>query len=112
MVRIQEEVSPIDIYDIDIMPEAQRGFSAIARPNQRVISYAIDELASDPRPANSEPLPNAENLRRLAVGDYRVIYGITESKKTVVVELIRHKSIVFTAIAALALAVRDKHFSP
>ena len=112
MVRIQEEASPIDVYDIQIMPEAQRGFSAIATPNRRIISRAIDELASDPRPTNSKPLRNAEKLRRLSVGDYRVIYGVAESNKMVFVELIRHKSIVYTAITAVALTVRDKKFSP
>lgn len=111
MVRFQEEASPIDIYDIEIMPEAQRGLLANTKSNQRLIGDAIDGLSLDPRPVNSKLLYKAENLRRLTVGDYRVLYGIAESRKMVTIELVRHRNIVYTGLAALALAVRSKKYS-
>jgi mRNA interferase RelE/StbE len=111
MVRIQEETRPIDIYSVELMPEAQRGFSALRKANQRLVSDGIDGLETNPRPFNSKLLVKAENLRRLTIGDYRVLYGITESKRTVTIEMIRHRSVVYTALAALALTVRAKGFS-
>ena len=111
MVRFQEEASPITIYDIEIMPEAQRGLSAVGRVNQRLISDAIDGLASDPRPANSKLLVKAENLRRLTIGDYRVIYGISESKQSVTIELVRHRSKGYMFLAAFALTIRSKRYA-
>lgn len=38
---------------------------------------AIDELAHDPRPAGSTPY--GPGIRRLRVGDYRVLYVIDEN---------------------------------
>lgn len=61
------------------MPEAQRGLLAIGKANRRLVSDAIDSLAIDPRPGNSLLLRQPGNLRRLTVGDYRVIL---ESRRT------------------------------
>lgn len=84
---------------------------SIGRNNRRLVADAIDALANDPRPANSKLLRKAENLRRLTVGDYRVIYGIEQSAMKVTVELIRHRRVVYTVLAALALSVRHKRYS-
>ncbi|GAA5079522.1 type II toxin-antitoxin system RelE family toxin [Streptomyces similanensis] len=40
-----------------------------------VVLDAIDKLADDPRPAGSSPY-SSYDLRRLRVGDYRVLYAI------------------------------------
>jgi mRNA-degrading endonuclease RelE of RelBE toxin-antitoxin system len=73
MGRFQEETQPLNPYNIEIMPEAQRGLEAISVANRRLIVDAIDDLATTPRPNNSKLLRKAENLRRLTIGDYRVI---------------------------------------
>lgn len=79
--------------------------------NRRLIVEAIDELASNPRPDNSKLLVNAANLRRLTVGDYRVLYGVAENRQTVVIEAVRHRSIAYALLTALALSVRAKRYS-
>jgi mRNA interferase RelE/StbE len=108
----QEEAGKIGIvYDLEIAPEAQRGLLSIPRKNRPIIVDAIDGLACEPRPENSKLLRNAENLRRLRVGDYRVIYGIEESKRKITIELVRHRSIVYAALAALVITVRLKRYS-
>jgi mRNA interferase RelE/StbE len=43
----------------------------------RAVLDAIDRLADDPRPAGSFPY-GSPDLRRLRVGRYRGLYGITE----------------------------------
>jgi len=94
------------------MPEAQRGLSGITgKANLLLIRDAIDGLEINPRPDNSKRLVKAENLRRLTVGDYRVVYGISESQQTVTIELVRHRRIVYTLLSALAIAVRSKRYS-
>lgn len=110
MAGFQEKTSKVDVpYDIEIAPEAKRGLLAIPRKNQPLIVDAIDSLAFSPRPESSKLLRTAENLRRLTVGDYRVLYGIEESKRKVTIELVRHRGIVYQALAALALSVRSKY---
>lgn len=109
MGRFQEETHPINIYEIRISSEAQRGLLSIARNNRQIIIDAIDGLATSPRPSNSKLLYRAENLRRLTVGDYRVIYGIEEGLRKVTIELVRHRRIVYTLLAALAISVRSRY---
>jgi mRNA interferase RelE/StbE len=107
--RFQEEVNKVDLYVIFIEPEAQRGLLSIAVMNRRLIIDALDGLATDPRPPNSKLLVNAENLRRLTVGDYRVIYGIEQNLQKVTIELVRHRSKAYALLAALALSVRNRY---
>ncbi|MET7380265.1 type II toxin-antitoxin system RelE/ParE family toxin [Streptomyces sp. NPDC005526] len=42
-----------------------------------VVLDTIDKLADDPRPAGSTPY-GSPDLRRLRVGDYRVLYAIEQ----------------------------------
>jgi mRNA-degrading endonuclease RelE of RelBE toxin-antitoxin system len=93
------------------MPEAQRGLSSIGKANRRLIIDGIDDLATNPKPPNSKRLINAENLRRLTVGDYRVIYGISENRKSVTVELVRSRNKGYMFLAAFALTIRAKRYS-
>ena len=109
MERFQDNSGQIDIYDIQISPEAQRGLLSIPRTNRQIIVDAIDGLATSARPSNSKLLRAAENLRRLTVGDYRVIYGIEESLVRITVELVRHRNIAYATLAALAISVRSRY---
>ena len=52
---------------------------------------------------------DAENLRRLTVGDYRVIYGIEQSLLKVTIELVRHRSLGYAFLAAFAISVRSRY---
>jgi len=107
--RFQEKSGQVEIYDIQIAPEAQRGILSVPRTNRQIIIDAIDSLAVDARPSTSICLRNAENLRRLTVGDYRVVYGIEQSSLKITIELVRHRSIVYAGLAAFALTVRSKY---
>jgi mRNA interferase RelE/StbE len=52
-----------------------------------VHAVRIDALALDPRPPASKKLPGGEDLYRIRVGDYRVIYQV--QARIVVVTVIR-----------------------
>jgi mRNA interferase RelE/StbE len=55
-----------------------------ADPLER-IRRAIRELASEPRPAGCKKLTGYENLYRIRVGDWRIIYAIEEDQLIVLV---------------------------
>ena len=76
-----------------------------------MIADAIDGLATNPRPDSSKLLRKAENLRRLTVGDYRVIYGIEEAVRRVTIEAVRHRSVAYLTLSALAITVRSRRYS-
>ena len=51
----------------------------------------IKALAIDPRPAGCRKLQGAENLWRIRVGDYRVIYTVLDQELIVEIVTIRHR---------------------
>jgi len=48
-------------------------------------------LAIEPRPHGFEKLKGGENLWRIRVGNYRVIYKIFNKNKLVDISIIRHR---------------------
>lgn len=51
--------------------------------------------ADDPFPRNALKLEGGEHLYRLRVGDYRVVYGVEQKTKLVIVHYIRHRRDVY-----------------
>jgi mRNA interferase RelE/StbE len=56
---------------------------------QTRVAQKIDALANDPFPRGSTKLEAQDNLRRIRVGDYRIIYQVRQ--ETLVVFVIRVK---------------------
>ena len=69
-------------------------------PNQVAarVALAIDRLAEDQRPIGSRKLQNEEDLWRLRVGDYRIIYEINGVERIVYIRRIRHRREVYRDI--------------
>lgn len=55
----------------------------------------IEMLALNARPIGCKKLSGAEDLWRLRVGDYRVVYRIDDDKHTVDVAVVRHRREVY-----------------
>jgi len=111
MERVQKDAGHLAPYDIEISSEAKRSLddSPITKENKRMIADAIDRLELEPRPENSLRLVTGENLRRLTVGDYRVVYGIDENARKIVIERIRHREQAYDELVELAKAVKGKY---
>ena len=62
--------------------------------HDRVIA-AIQGLATNPRPSGCRKLAGSKNDWRIRVGDYRVIYEITDAIRIVRVNRIRHRREVY-----------------
>lgn len=56
----------------------------------RVLSK-IEALATKPRPAGCRKLTGADDLWRIRIGDYRVIYAIDDDAGLVDIVAIRHR---------------------
>jgi mRNA interferase RelE/StbE len=55
----------------------------------------IDELANDPLPRKAVKLEGGNDLYRVRVGDYRVIYGVDQPAKLVTIHYVRHRRDVY-----------------
>lgn len=81
---------PRVLYRVEFAPAAAREFRGLSADTQRRLRPRIDALAVEPRPREATLLRGADDLYRLRVGDYRILYAIRPSVLLVLVIRIGH----------------------
>jgi mRNA interferase RelE/StbE len=81
-------------YKIVITRKALKSMGSIPRTDAEKIRDKIKELAIEPRPRWTEKLKGYEAFR-IAIGNYRVIYEMSEETKTISIINIDHRRSVF-----------------
>jgi len=80
------------VYAVDIVNSAKKDVRALDGVNRRRVLAAFHALETNPRPHGCKKLVDEDDLWRLRVGDYRVIYAIDDGRKVVTVRAVRHRS--------------------
>jgi len=84
------------MYQISIRREALKELAVLPKRSVLNISVVIDQLAHDPRPTGCKKLKgSSENLWRIRVGDYRIIYNINDAIQIVEVRKIGHRKEIY-----------------
>jgi mRNA interferase RelE/StbE len=83
-------------YRIELAPLAQRQFKKLDRAIQNRLLQRIEILSSNPRPPGVKKLTDEENLYRIQIGEYRVVYQIRDWVLTVVVVKIGHRREIYS----------------
>ena len=60
----------------------------------RIVSV-VDDLCTDPFPSGVRRLQGVENMYRVRVGDYRVIYEVIKTELVVHIVRVRHRKDVY-----------------
>jgi mRNA interferase RelE/StbE len=83
-------------YRLLIQPSALKELDAVdsKRGRQRIINR-IQALAGDPRPPKFDKMAGAASLFRVRQGQYRIVYAIDETARTVDVIKIGHRREVY-----------------
>ena len=81
-------------YSVRIKRSAARELARIARPARARLAEAIDGLAGNPF-TGSALKGELRGLRRIRVGEYRIVYEIRERELTVLVIRVRHRRDVY-----------------
>jgi mRNA interferase RelE/StbE len=81
-------------YSVFFLPRADREFAALSKSDFERVKRAIDGLADNPRPTNSQKLKGRGGWR-IRAGDYRVVYDIDNSVRTVMIANIGHRREVY-----------------
>ncbi len=82
-------------YRVQFSPSAAKALGKLARDVQRRIGQAIDGLETDPHPPGSKKLAGEDDLYRIRVGDYRVIYQVENRKLIVLIVSIGHRRDIY-----------------
>ena len=81
----------MDEYAIVFASSARKELEAFSRAIALRIVARIEGLADEPRPRGCIKLAGAENLWRIRIGDYRVLYTIDDTNRVVDVVAVRHR---------------------
>ena len=82
-------------YKVELTPSAARSIRKIERGAQVRIARAIDSLAETPRPHGAIKLSAADEIYRLRVGDYRILYQIIDKVLLVIVIAVGHRKEIY-----------------
>jgi len=85
-------------YRIEFAPKAQRDFNALDKPIRSRLARRINSLAENPFPQGIKKLAGEEDLYRLRVGDYRIIYQVQGKRLVVLIVGIGHRGDVYRGL--------------
>ena len=82
-------------HSIEISRTAEKQLKKLNRDNQRRVVKAIVALAEDPRPQGSRKLAGYDDVFRIRVGPYRVLYSVSGKKLVIIILKIGHRKNVY-----------------
>jgi mRNA interferase RelE/StbE len=78
-------------YDIEISETAEKQLKKLNPDDQRRVVRAILALADEPHPRGSRKLSGYDDVFRIRVGSYRVIYSVSGKRLVVVILKTGHR---------------------
>jgi mRNA interferase RelE/StbE len=80
-------------YTIELAPAAERQLRALSKTLQRRIVQHLRDLQTDPRPSGVKKLD--DDIYRIRVGDYRIIYQIQDQALMILVLKVGHRRDIY-----------------
>ena len=85
-------------HEIELTRAAERGLSALPKAVLKRVDAAILALADDPHPPGSRKLQGVDDLFRVRVGDYRIIYRVEENRLVIVVVNVGNRRDIYRSL--------------
>ena len=82
------------MYKVELRRKAQRSLDKLPKDDFDAVLDAVRGLANTPRPKGVEKIKSA-GLWRIRQGDYRIVYSIDDSQKTVTILRIGHRREIY-----------------
>ena len=82
-------------YRIDFKPSAEKALDKLPADLQKRVVRAIEMLADNPRPPGVVKMAGDDNLWRVRVGSFRVVYEIHDDVLLVMVLRVGHRRDVY-----------------
>lgn len=78
-------------YRVVFARSARKELQNLDPPVARRILGRVEALIAKPRPAGVKKIEGADDLWRIRIGEWRVIYRISEGKRLIDVVAVRHR---------------------
>jgi len=85
-------------YEVVLTRAAERKFAALPKAIAPQIGARLETLAEDPRPHGVKKLRGEDDLYRVRVGDYRVVYTIADERLVVLVVNLGHRKDIYESL--------------
>ncbi len=85
------------MYKIELRRKAQRSLDRLPKDDFNAVIEAVKDLGNTPRPKGVEKIKTA-GLWRVRQGDYRIVYSIDDSQKTVIILRIGHRREIYRSL--------------
>ncbi|MEY2976449.1 MAG: type II toxin-antitoxin system RelE family toxin [Prochlorotrichaceae cyanobacterium] len=82
-------------YRIKFKASAAKEFRKLPANIQKRLQIPINALRNDPRPSGSIKLKGSEQLYRIRLGDYRVVYSVDDTIQVIFITRVRHRRDVY-----------------
>ena len=82
-------------YRVDVAPAATREIDALVGSIRPRVIRKIMGLKEEPRPAGCKKLAGSDNLWRIRMGSYRIVYTIEDAEVLVLVTRVAHRREVY-----------------
>lgn len=84
------------MYQIEVTRAARRDLTSLPKSVFKRVDAKIQSLAEDPHPRGTKKLE--DNLFRVRVGDYRIIYQVVSDTITIDIIRVRHRREVYRGL--------------
>ena len=85
------------MYKIELRRKAKNSLDKLPKGDFNAVLDAVKGLANTPRPKGVEKIKSA-GLWRIRQGDYRIVYSIDDSQKTVTTLRIGHRREIYRSL--------------
>ena len=83
------------VYQVIVKPSVRKAIRRLDRATQAKMIRLLEALAREPRPVGVVKLVGDDNLWRVRIGDYRVVYEIHDRRLIVMVVRVAHRKDVY-----------------
>ena len=83
------------IYHVEITGSAERQLRKLSRSNQLRVARALVGLATEPFPTQSRKIAYTQDVWRIRVGSYRILYSVDNDRVVVIILKIGHRKDVY-----------------
>ena len=82
-------------YRVEISRTAERQFRKLGADDRRRVAQAMLALGADPHPTGSRKLTGYEDIYRIRVGVFRILYSVEGRRLIVIILKIGHRKDVY-----------------
>jgi mRNA interferase RelE/StbE len=82
-------------YQVTFARSARKELERLPSREVKRIIAKITALALEPRPTGCRKLVSEQNLWRIRIGEYRVVYSINDEMQIIDIVMVRHRSEVY-----------------